>query len=85
MEDKGVPSSWVQPLLELAGRESTWNPSDQNDHSTAYGLFQFLNGTWKGDKTSDPYKQAMEAIDYVKDRYKTPENALSFWDENKWY
>lgn len=73
------------PMLEISGRESTWNPTDQNDHSSAYGLFQFLNGTWKGEKTSDPEKQAEEAVDYIKQRYGNPVKALQFWDQNNWY
>lgn len=88
LKDTGAPSSWVTPMLELSGRESTWSPTDQNNTSTAYGLFQFLNGTWKDtgiSKTSDPYKQSIAAIKYIKERYGDPVKALQFWDQNKWY
>ena len=32
---------------DLAGYESGFNPHAKNPNSTAKGLFQFLNGTWK--------------------------------------
>lgn len=85
IQDKGVDSSWLPAMLEIAGRESDWNPNAQNPGSTAYGLFQFLNSTWSDGKTSDPYSQARQAVDYIKGRYGTPQNALKFWDEHKWY
>jgi hypothetical protein len=72
-------------MLEISGRESTWNPTDQNNSSSAYGLFQFLDGTWTNGKTSDPYQQALQAVDYIKQRYGDPVQALQFWDQNKWY
>jgi muramidase (phage lysozyme) len=77
-------------MLELAARESSFDNTNKNPESTAYGLFQFLDGTW-GDtgisRTSDPYQQAVAAIRYIKNRpnYGDPYKALSFWDANKWY
>jgi len=32
---------------EIIRRESNWNPTAKNPKSTAYGLCQFLDGTWK--------------------------------------
>lgn len=73
---------------ELIERESHWNSEAQNPNSTAFGLAQFLNSTWKSvgcEKTSDPYKQIDCALDYVDARYETPQKAIKFWDENHWY
>lgn len=85
-----MPSNWLNPLLELVARESSFNPNAKNPKSTAAGLFQFLDGTRKnygGSKVdwSDPMQQALAGIKYVNDRYGTPEKALAFWDKNKWY
>jgi hypothetical protein len=71
----------------LVSHESSWNPNAQNPTSTAYGLFQFLDGTWKGygPKTSDPAKQALYGMQYIKDRYGSPEKAKAFWEAHHWY
>lgn len=69
-------------------RESNWNPYAKNPHSTAYGLCQFLNGTWKGtgyQKTSDPYKQLEAGIVYMKSRYGSITGAYQFKRLNNWY
>jgi SLT domain-containing protein len=90
LNDGGYPSSWLQPVLELVARESSFNSNAKNPKSSAYGLFQFLDSTRKnygGNKVnwSDPYQQAVAGLKYIKDRYGTPEKALEFWDKNKWY
>lgn len=71
----------------LVSHESSWNPNAQNPTSTAYGLFQFLDGTWKGygSKTSDPAKQALYGMQYIKDRYGDPAKAKAFWEAHHWY
>jgi hypothetical protein len=46
--------------VRVARCESKFNPTAQNRRSSAYGVFQFLNSTWKGTgiaKTSDPSLQ----------------------------
>ncbi|WP_134904715.1 transglycosylase SLT domain-containing protein [Paenibacillus polymyxa] len=90
LKQKGLPQSWLQPTLELVARESSFNPSAKNPKSTARGLFQFLDGTRKsygGNSVNwnDPTQQALAGVQYIKDRYGTPEKALAFWDKNKWY
>ena len=72
-------------LNELIYRESKWNPLAQNPKSSAFGLCQFLNSTWEGEKTSDPYKQIDECLVYIVNRYGTPEKALRFHDKHNWY
>jgi hypothetical protein len=74
-------------LEELVTRESSWNPTAQNPTSTAYGLFQFLDSTWAnyGQKTSDPAAQARAGLAYIRDRYGSPQAALSFHDKNNYY
>ena len=75
-------------LQWIIGRESSWNPNAQNPKSTAYGLFQFLNGTWAGTgyrKTNDPQVQTMAGLKYIASRYGTPLAAQAFWRRNGWY
>lgn len=89
-KDLGLPDSWIQPAIELVARESSFNTSAKNPNSSAKGLFQFLDGTRKdyggsGVDWNDPYQQALAGLKYIKDRYKSPENALRYWDKNKSY
>ena len=71
----------------IVNKESSWNPNAQNPTSTAYGLFQFLDGTWGayGPKTSDPRLQAEYGLKYIKDRYGDPERAMLFHQAHGWY
>lgn len=78
----------VPALMEIIKRESGFNPQAQNSHSTAYGLFQFLDGTWQGTgipKTSDPNAQIAAGLKYIGNRYQTPSKALQFHNKKGWY
>jgi hypothetical protein len=70
---------------KIVTQESGWNSNAQNKHSTAYGLCQFLDSTWKHGKTSDPKEQLSECISYIADRYQTPTQAWNFHLESGWY
>lgn len=77
-----------EALYELLMRESGFKTHAQNKRSTAYGLFQFLDSTWKGvgcKKTSDMYEQIECGMKYIQRRYENPSKALEFHNENKWY
>lgn len=72
----------------LGMKESGWNHNAQNPTSTAYGIGQFLNSTWKtvgGAKTSDPRTQVEYMARYIKQRYGSPSAALAFHLKNNWY
>ena len=78
--------SYFSDLMDKENRE--WNPEAKNPNSTAYGLGQFLNSTWKTvdcEKTSDPYIQLDCMFDYIDMRYDTPLKALQFHKKNNWY
>ena len=73
---------------DLVDREGKWNKKAQNPHSTAYGIGQFLNGTWDDVgcvKTSDPYIQIDCMIKYVKARYGNPQKAIAFHNLHGYY
>ncbi len=83
----GEGNEW-NALSQLIQKESSWNPNAQNPTSTAYGLFQFLNGTWAGvnaTKTSDPGLQTVAGLRYIQGRYGSPSQALAFHLANNWY
>ena len=71
----------------IFSRESGWNPNAQNAHSTAYGIPQFLDATWKqyGGKTTDAAEQIKDGIRYMVDRYGSPAGAQAFWQGHHWY
>lgn len=78
----------IGALITLWNKESGWNPNAQNPTSTAYGIAQFLNGTWAGtgyQKTSDPYKQIQAGLSYIYGRYGSPSKALKFHLAHNWY
>ncbi|MFE1630396.1 transglycosylase SLT domain-containing protein [Brevibacillus reuszeri] len=86
--DAGANPSDISALLEISRRESSWNPSAANPKSSARGLWQFLDGTRKnyGIKIdADPLTQTKAALQYIKDRYGTPQKALQFHNQKGWY
>ncbi|KDE46289.1 hypothetical protein DI43_15200 [Geobacillus sp. CAMR12739] len=91
LEKAGVPDTWAPYVMELVGRESSWNPNADNPKSSAYGYGQFLKSTREqyerkyGIKYDTPLNQLILTIHYIKDRYGNPINALRFWDENHYY
>lgn len=75
-------------LESLWGKESGWNPNAQNPRSTAYGIPQFLDSTWKSTgyaKTSDGYRQIDAGLVYIDSRYGSPCGAWSHSKSTGWY
>lgn len=75
---------------ELIFRESRYKPHAQNPNSTAYGLGQFLNSTWKlvgCTKTSDPNIQLDCMVKYIQTNgnFHTPREALRYHDLHNSY
>lgn len=91
LDKAGVPRDWAPYVMELVGRESSWNPNAKNTKSTAHGYGQFLKSTRAdyekryGIKYDTPLNQLILTIHYIKDRYGNPVNALRWWDTHNWY
>jgi soluble lytic murein transglycosylase-like protein len=87
----GFDPSWGGLITEIVKRESSFNPKAKNPNSSAYGYGQFLTATRQnyekktGLSYDDPVNQLVMMMNYVKDRYGTPQKALAFWDKNHWY
>jgi hypothetical protein len=78
----------LQAWYTLGMKESGWRNNAQNPHSTAFGIGQFLDSTWKGvgmSKTSDPAQQVLAMAKYIKNRYGSPSKALAFHISHNWY
>jgi hypothetical protein len=75
-------------LHELIMRESSWNPDARNRKSTAYGLGQLIDQTWKdvGIEKSDDFRiQLIAAHKYVMMRYGSWVKALEHHKQHGWY
>jgi Ca2+-binding RTX toxin-like protein len=66
--DIGVTQDLIETAVIFANAESDFNPSATNGINTAYGLFQYVNGTWtsawsrfQANNASDPLAQLTEA------------------------
>lgn len=87
----GNSADWANGITELVKRESGFNPNAKNPKSTAYGYAQFLKSTRAnyekktGLSYDNPVNQIIMMMQYVKDRYGSPTNAINFWNKNKWY
>lgn len=70
-------------------KESNWNYKLRNKRSGAYGLCQALPAS-KMKKVDKDYKtnyktQVKWCLLYIKQRYKTPKKAWTFWRKHHWF
>jgi len=78
----------VDAMNKIVMKESGFNNLAQNKHSTAFGMMQFLDSSWKGtgiSKTTDPIQQAEAGCIYIRNRYGNPTEALNFHLSHGWY
>ena len=80
-------------LYELVNNESGWNPHADNPTSSAAGLFQKMTNL-HGPLEPTIEGQIMWGLNYIKDRYGSPSQALAHWrrrvplngrDVGNWY
>ncbi len=75
-------------LVKLLTRESNWRPKAKNPTSTASGIGQLLDGTYKnlGMKKSDAgVAQLVATLSYIHRRHVTPCNAWRHFQKENWY
>ena len=77
---KNLAGTDYEILYRIAYCESGWKETAKNPNSSASGLFQFINSTWKrygqGD-VFDPYNNINAAIDLYRAEGTRP------WDESR--
>lgn len=86
MEKAGIADKAT--AYKLIMKESGCNPNAQNPRSTAYGIGQFLNSTWRGAgcvKSADPVYQLKCMQNYVFGRYGSWVNAWAHSTRTGWY
>jgi TP901 family phage tail tape measure protein len=86
----GWGTNQMSSLISLWNGESGWNNLAANPTSTAFGIAQFLNGTWAGKKfpkTTNYMQQIFDGMQYIKGSYGNPSNAFSQWSARSphWY
>lgn len=64
-------------------RESHWNVTADNKHSTAYGIGQVLNS--EDNTGTNALKQIEVTLNYMIHRYNTPCGAAAFHKKHRWY
>jgi uncharacterized protein YabE (DUF348 family) len=73
-------------LITMWNHESSWNPHAENPSSGAYGIPQALPGDKMGPGwNTDAGVQIRWGLSYIKDRYNSPCQAWSFWQQGSWY
>ena len=68
-------------LFVLWNKESRWDYTADNKHSSAYGIPQMLNLP----KDTPMTRQIDLGLKYIQHRYGTPTKALAFHDRHGWY
>ena len=68
-------------LFTLWNKESRWDYTANNPHSSAYGIPQMLNMP----EDTPMIKQIDLGLKYIKHRYGSPSKALAFHNQNGWY
>jgi hypothetical protein len=86
---KIVPASQYQAFSKIVSHESGWNYTATNSSSGAYGLVQALPASKMSSAGADwktnPATQIKWGLDYMNDRYGSPNAAWAFWQANGWY
>ncbi|MGW2301677.1 aggregation-promoting factor C-terminal-like domain-containing protein [Streptomyces sp. NPDC001809] len=86
---KIVPASQYASFSKIVEHESHWNHKATNSSSGAYGLVQALPASKMSSAGSDwktnPATQIKWGLNYMNERYGSPNAAWAFWQANGWY
>lgn len=87
--EKGLSQAQKDQWAYIINKESSWNHTNVNRSSGAYGLPQALPGSKMASAGSDwrtnPYTQLKWMYNYMTSRYGSVSGAYNFWIKNKWY
>jgi hypothetical protein len=75
-------------LTKLVGKESAWKSEAQNPVSTASGIGQLLDGTYKNlgmEKSDSGVAQLVATLSYIHRRHVTPCGAWKHFEKKGWY
>ena len=75
-------------LTKLLGKESAWKPSAKNPTSSAKGIGQLLDSTYRNlgmKHTEASVPQLVATLAYIHRRHVTPCKAWGFFKENNYY
>ncbi len=75
-------------LSKLVGKESAWKSDAQNPVSTASGIGQLLDSTYKGlgmEKSDSGISQLVATLSYIHRRHVTPCGAWIHFKNKGWY
>ncbi|MBD0707956.1 MULTISPECIES: transglycosylase SLT domain-containing protein [unclassified Streptomyces] len=86
---KIVPSGQYASFSKIVSHESGWSHTATNSSSGAYGLVQALPASKMSSAGSDwktnPATQIKWGLNYMNERYGSPNAAWAFWQANGWY
>ena len=68
-------------MVKIACAESSFNPTNKNPYSSAKGLFQILDGTWKGNQCTGNVYNADDNIACAQKIYAS--DGTSDWNASK--
>ncbi|MGW5418922.1 aggregation-promoting factor C-terminal-like domain-containing protein [Streptomyces sp. NPDC003943] len=84
-----VPPAQFASFSKIVEHESGWNHTATNSSSGAYGLVQALPGSKMASAGADwktnPATQIKWGLNYMNERYGSPNAAWSFWQTHGWY
>ncbi|MEU7023596.1 transglycosylase SLT domain-containing protein [Streptomyces sp. NPDC048717] len=84
-----VPSNQYASFSKIVEHESGWNHTATNSSSGAYGLVQALPASKMASAGSDwktnPATQIKWGLNYMNERYGSPNDAWNFWQSHGWY
>lgn len=75
-------------FTKLIGKESAWNPKAENPTSTASGIGQMLDSTYRGlgmRKSNTGVSQLVATLSYISRRHVNPCNAWEHFKSKGWY
>jgi len=82
---RGWGPDQFQLIDNIISRESGWDPNAVNPSSGAYGIPQILPAAHPDDLGLGPREQIRWLMDYIGNRYGSPQAAWDFKQQQGWY